>query len=100
MVGLWTGREMTFDTNFFKVGHAYKIKVAFSVSGGRFWVNALLKKITDDYLEFAYINPVGALISSYVIDVNTYKVRKKQDSYIALDPGDKWSDQLEDKNET
>lgn len=87
---------MTFDTNFFKEGHAYKIKVAFSAGGHRYWVNALLKKITCDYLEFAYINPIGSLISSYTIPVNTYKVRKKKEWYIALNPDDKWSDELEE----
>lgn len=90
---------MEFDTNFFKEGHAYKIKIP-TVGGDKYWVNALLKKITYDYLEFAYINPTGTLISSYTISVNIYKVRKKEDWYIALDPDDKWSDELEDKHET
>ena len=84
-----------FDRNFFKVGHAYKIKI---VSLGRLETHyeyALLISINDDYLDFAYVSKGGQLISSYTISDQVYK-SCSNDWFIALDPDDHWSDNKEE----
>lgn len=84
--------EFPFDTNFFKVGHAYKIKR--TAIPDEPLVYALLKQLSYDYMKFVYINELDNVVD-VTVSARQYKGRKKKMWYFAIDPCDRWTDEID-----
>lgn len=95
--------KIPFDTNFFKVGHAYRI----NNSKGRItddgFVYALLREITCEHMNFVYISDLSfGVTDTLTVSAREYR-RTRYDHerrYYAMDPNDKWTDEIRsDKND-
>lgn len=86
--------EFPFDTNFFKVGHAYKIKR--SAVPDEPLVYALLKQLSCDYMKFVYIDELENVVD-VTVSAKQYKGRKEKMWYFAIDPCDRWTDEINRK---
>ncbi len=83
--------EFPFDTNFFKVGHAYKIKR--SAIPDEPLEYALLKHLSYDHMRFVYIDESENIVD-VTVSAKRYKGRKEKMWYFAIDPCDRWTDEI------
>lgn len=83
--------EFPFDTNFFKVGHAYKIKR--SAIPDEPLEYALLKHLSYDHMKFVYIDELENTVD-VIVSAKQYKGRKEKMWYFAIDPCDRWTDEI------
>jgi hypothetical protein len=93
--------KMPFDTNFFKVGHAYRI----NNSKGRItddgFVHALLREITGEHMNFVYISDLSFGITDTITVYSHEYCRARYNHkrrYYAMDPNDKWTDEIKELN--
>lgn len=90
--------HMVFDRNFFKVGHAYKIKLTAIPEEPT--VYALLKDMTCEELRFILIINVDNCtgIKTTIISARKYNQRNPKKWFFAIDPDDKWADEIKELN--
>lgn len=93
--------KIPFDTNFFKVGHAYRINNSkgCKITDDGF-VHALLREITCEHMNFVYISDLSFGVTD-TITVSPREYRRRCDHkrrYYAMDPNDKWTDEIKELN--
>ena len=91
--------HIVFDRNFFKVGHAYRIKLTAIPEEPP--VYALLKNMTCKELQFIWINDVVdniTVVKTTIISERKYNQRNPKKWFFAIDPDDKWADEIKELN--
>lgn len=93
--------KIPFDTNFFKVGHAYRINNSkgCKITDDGF-VHALLREITCEHMNFVYVSDLLFGVTD-TITVSPREYRRRCDHkrrYYAMDPNDKWTDEIKELN--
>lgn len=90
--------HMVFDRNFFKIGHAYKIKLTAIPEEPP--VYALLKNVTCKELQFIWINDLNdhTDVKATIISARKYNQRNPEKWFFAIDPDDKWTDEIKKLN--
>lgn len=90
--------HMVFDRNFFKVGHAYKMKLTAIPEEPPIY--ALLKDMTCEELRFIWINDIDdhTGIKTTIISARKYNQRNPKKWFFAIDPDDKWTDEIKELN--
>lgn len=93
--------KIPFDTNFFKVGHAYRITDFDGEITDAGFVYALLSEITCEHMNFVYVRdlPSGGTTDTITVSAREYR-RDPHDHkcrYYAMDPNDKWIDEIKEE---
>lgn len=93
--------KIPFDTNFFKVGHAYRITDFDGKITDDGFVYALLREITCEHMNFVYVKDLSfGVTDTITVSAREYR-RPRHDhkrSYYAMDPNDKWTDEIKELN--
>lgn len=90
-----------FDTNFFKVGHAYRINNFEDGITDDGFVYALLREMTCDHMNFVYISDLSfGVTDTITVSARAYYRNRydKKRRYYATDPNDKWTDEIKELN--
>ena len=94
-------KKIPFDTNFFKVGHAYRINDFDGKITDDGFVYALLREITCEHMNFVYVKDLSLGVTD-TITVSERKYRRDphdhKHRYYAMDPNDKWIDEIKELN--
>lgn len=92
--------KIPFDTNFFKVGHAYRINNSERRITDDGFVYALLREITCEHMNFVYVSdPAFGDTDTITISARAYyrKSHNHKRRYYAMDPNDKWIDEIKEE---
>lgn len=93
--------KIPFDTNFFKVGHAYRINDFDGKITDDGFVYALLREITCEHMNFVYVKDLSLGVTDTITISAREYYRNRHDHkrrYYAMDPNDKWIDEIKELN--